>query len=223
MNKTIVLLNKLFIFILLLTIILSNNIFAQNIIDTATYYKISRNEIRPILFKDNRAITNHPDWKMMKKNVQKKYPEFKDVNLLMTNEKINFYRTIKNWNTYTKIQSREFKLHPPAKGSPDVFFQLNARAWDAFLHCSHTPSLKRALTWSNLSITLDNNVQFLDTKACLLYKLGKRKEALDWEQKAVDITKTLPHRDGKGQPLFMEDYMNTIEKMKRGEILWPAN
>jgi hypothetical protein len=51
---------------------------------------------------------------------------------------------------------------------------------------------------------------FLDTYANLLYKLGKKNEAIAWQQKAVDASSE-NERPG---------YQTTLDKMKKGEKTW---
>ena len=51
---------------------------------------------------------------------------------------------------------------------------------------------------------------YIDTYANLLYKLGKKDEAITWEQKALDLA---PEGEKKS-------YEETLDKMKKGEKTW---
>jgi hypothetical protein len=51
---------------------------------------------------------------------------------------------------------------------------------------------------------------FIDTYANILYKLGKKEEAISWEEKAVTL---VGEADKKS-------YQETLDKMKRGEKTW---
>ncbi|MNY53112.1 hypothetical protein D3C86_1888420 [compost metagenome] len=54
--------------------------------------------------------------------------------------------------------------------------------------------------------TKEKEPMFLDTYANLLYKLGKKNEAIAMQQKAVDLVPA----DKKGE------YQATLDKMKKG-------
>ena len=53
---------------------------------------------------------------------------------------------------------------------------------------------------------------FIDTYANLLYKTGKKKLAVQWEEKALKLVKE-KNEDTVG-------YAETLEKMKKGEKTW---
>ena len=112
------------------------------------------------------------------------------------------------------------------------FFQrddwnLNAAAWDVFLYCMNKSILKMALRWSNVSILVagtDNEInpidQYIDTKANLLYKIGKIKEAIVTEEKAYEILNSNAEKKGiKGSG---KSYLATLETMKRGKPTWES-
>ncbi|MGB0390108.1 MAG: thioredoxin family protein, partial [Salibacteraceae bacterium] len=64
---------------------------------------------------------------------------------------------------------------------------LNEFAWNVFEWSKKKPQLEVALGWSKLSIELDENPMYIDTYANLLYKLGKKDEARNQQQKAIDM------------------------------------
>jgi hypothetical protein len=57
---------------------------------------------------------------------------------------------------------------------------------------------------------------YIDTYANLLYKAGKRTEALPWQELAV--AKGREYKIGKGDLATLEE---NLEKMKKGEPTWP--
>lgn len=67
-----------------------------------------------------------------------------------------------------------------------------------------------ALDWSKRSFKDSNNPAFIDTYANILYKLGKKDEALTWEKKAYDLA---PEQGKQG-------YHDIMEKMKKNEKTW---
>jgi tetratricopeptide (TPR) repeat protein len=94
-----------------------------------------------------------------------------------------------------------------AKASPN---DLNNYAWTLFQNCNDMACVAKALEWSKNSFKDNNEPAFIDTYANLLYKLGKKDEAITWEQKAMDLA---PEND---KQIFQE----TIDKMKKGEKTW---
>lgn len=94
-----------------------------------------------------------------------------------------------------------------------------------FEHCNDKNVLERALSWSELSIELIKNpiwgVENYDTKANILYKLGRITEALFWEEKAIALEKANRCMQGKlDDPIENTDYYKTLMKMKNGEPTW---
>jgi hypothetical protein len=140
-----------------------------------------------------------------------------------------------NCPEFTRLFENEMKEHPPqaggknfaeAVGGPfDDGWQLNVGAWQAFLGCSDKSSLSKALAWSELSIKLapGANVQYFDTKANLLYKMGRREQAIAAEEAGVQEDKREAEKQGKGKGVFSDEYAATIEKMKQGEPTWPKS
>ena len=70
--------------------------------------------------------------------------------------------------------------------------------------------VSEALDWSKRSFDGKPNAMFMDTYANILYKMGKKEEAIAWEQKAVDLADDATK--AQLQP--------SLEKMKKGEKTW---
>lgn len=92
---------------------------------------------------------------------------------------------------------------------------LNSWAWEIFKFSNDKDELNKALAWSKRSNELDTNLpELIDTYANLLYKLGRVKEAISWQEKAVQQLAI----SGRKFPAINEG----LEKMKRGEPTWPV-
>jgi hypothetical protein len=87
---------------------------------------------------------------------------------------------------------------------------MNLWAWTVFQRSSKRSELLSALNWSDSSIrrTAETNGNLIDTYANLLYKLGRRTEALSWEKKAIILSPD----DAAIQSRFA--------KMKKGDPTW---
>ncbi len=89
---------------------------------------------------------------------------------------------------------------------------MNSFAWSVFENCDDAACVASALEWSKRSVTATGHKEpaFLDTYANLLYKTGKKDEAIDMENKAIAL---VPEQE-------KAPYQAAIEKMKKGEKTW---
>jgi len=63
---------------------------------------------------------------------------------------------------------------------------INSYCWAIFQYSVKKEQLSQALNWMQSIVTTNNPLpEFLDTYANLLYKIGRKKEALMWEARAV--------------------------------------
>jgi thioredoxin-related protein len=180
---------------------------------------IIREEIFDKIYLNDKAISKKPNWKKIRHNLKYKYSKLNYDSLLLTS-KLNFYRSVKNWNSYSKYKSKDIHLKLSLNGKIDPFFDLNVPAWDAFLNCTARRPLIKALAWSKLSMDLEDpspNVQFYDTRANLLYKLGRINEAINMQKKAVEVEDSIALKERrKSSPEFFEN----LQKMLSGVPTW---
>ncbi len=94
--------------------------------------------------------------------------------------------------------------------------QNNESAWAVFQHDNDRRDLNLALEWSKYSIDsvdaedFSSRAGYTDTYANLLYKLGRKDEAIEWEENAVTL-------NPNPKDLQFEE---TLKKMKAGEPTW---
>lgn len=93
-----------------------------------------------------------------------------------------------------------------ATASKDHAQSLNEVAMKCLEVSKDKADLSKALSWSARALELDRNPHYLDTYANLLYKLDKKTEAIKFETEAFD----------KAQPEDREQFMETLDKMKKG-------
>lgn len=132
-----------------------------------------------------------------------KYPKVditKPTDLL----KVQVYQNTKQWDKFQPAVLTYMKKY----GTEVNAEMLNSFAWTVFENCKDPDCVASALAWSKRSVeeTKEKEPAFLDTYANLLYKLGKKDEAIAMQQKAVDLVPA----DKKG------DYQATLDKMKKG-------
>jgi len=167
---------------------------------------IIREEVVPILFPKGQKAAETPDWDAALKAATAKYPT--QGAEAVTFYKINYYQRKGEWNNFGPAVVDYMKSYG-ANASPT---QMNSFAWTVFENCEDMTCVASALEWSKKSFAKDNNHMFMDTYANLLYKSGKKKEAIEWETKAKDLA-VKAGEDAK-------DYVATIEKMQKDEKTW---
>ncbi len=162
---------------------------------------ITREEITPFL---KRKGPKGPDWKMINMLLTKKYPNQQGEVLL--NGKLTYYQKTKDWINFGVVVQQYMQKY----GQKATPAQLNSFAWTVFENCKDKSLIASALDWSRKACETLPDPAFLDTYANLLYKSGKREDAIIWEQKAM-------MQAGEEEK---EDYNIAIEKMKKGEKTW---
>ncbi|MHA4894379.1 DUF255 domain-containing protein [Pedobacter sp. PWIIR3] len=176
------------------------------------------------LYNNGAAKTNRPDWSNLRGILKIKYPKIHATENFLRREQMYFYRKINDWNKYSRLKSIILKHDPPKNEGMDIYLNVNNAAWDVFLNSNNRTAIKRAVKWSTFAIRTEKNLlsrlQYYDTKANLLYKLGKIKEAISLESEAIRISKALPDRDFNGQPYFIDQFILTLKKMKTEEPTW---
>lgn len=81
--------------------------------------------------------------------------------------------------------------------------ELNSIAWNFFENVTNKPALEKALSWAQESVKKDENSANTDTLANLYNKLGDKKNAKIWAEKAIELAK----KTG-------EDYADTEKLLK---------
>ncbi|WP_316847615.1 thioredoxin family protein [Pedobacter psychrodurus] len=89
---------------------------------------------------------------------------------------------------------------------------LNSFAWSVFQHCDDPACVAEALNWIKPVVegAKSEDPNFIVIYANLLHKSGKTKEAIQWEEKAMNL---VPETE-------KSTYQKTIAKMKKGEKTW---
>lgn len=168
---------------------------------------IQNEEIYPTLF--NQQVQSakdlvEPDWAPIEASIKEKYPV--QASQAIAGAKVTFYQQKGDWEKFGPAVVEKMKLFGD-NASPA---ELNQYAWSVFENCGDETCLQNALAWSKRSFEAQQDPAFMDTYANILYRLGKKDEAIEWEQKAVALV------DEGSKPQYLE----TIEKMKRGDKTW---
>lgn len=145
-----------------------------------------------------------PDWTAIDQSLTKNYPALAPE--MVAKAKVIWYQHVQDWEHYKTVVVDYMNKY----GANASVSELNNYAWTVFQKCDDMACVAEALNWSKRSFKDTNNPMFIDTYANILYKLGKKDEAIVWEQKAIDL---VPDAE-------KADYQKTIDKMKAGEKTW---
>jgi thioredoxin-related protein len=206
---------------------------ADSIIDGAIYGRkhiaklitqlvITKEEIGDKIYKDGKPITDpKPNWSAIHKSVKKKYGR-KYYDLLFPDNEIRFYEEAQDWRNAMKYVNVRIKKYPPQSNGFSFGVQygdvwtVNHWAWNFFLQCNDKELLQKALAWSDLAISLEDKpstkANYIDTKANLLYKIGNIKEAIELEEKALELSKDVTYTH--------DNIQKVLTKMKAGLPTW---
>ena len=191
---------------------------------TALHYLnevVFREELASALYRDGKPIIENPNWKYLDKTISYKYKKL-DVAKLILRAKVEFYKQIVNWDLYTKFRTEELEKYPIKGDDFAIATGLNDPAWDIFEKSNDRNALKRALQWSIMSSKLilpETNLEFHDTQANLLYKLGRTKEAIALQEKTHAEVVKINKREGKNANFYSDIEIN-LEKMRKGLPTW---
>jgi len=102
------------------------------------------------------------------------------------------------------------QIHAQYSGSISLF-DMNNDAWLVFQKSQDAEELRIALKWSKKVIDSEATGNYYDTYANILYKLGRKHEAIKLEEQAL----ALPTGNGS-----LEDIKAALAKMKEGRPTW---
>lgn len=157
------------------------------------------NEGRAIRWNDKRVT----DWKNYQKKIAATLPA--QANEITMRIDIDIYLAKRDWTRFEKVITSYMKQYNKQMSNED----MNSIAWSVFENCSDMTCVSQILDLSS-QLKHTNEPAFLDTYANLLYKAGKKNEAIGWQQRAVDAS---PENERPG-------YQSTLEKMQKGEKTW---
>lgn len=159
---------------------------------------IQQEEVFPLFFKAGAAT---PDWTALGNRLETQYPAVSKEVLSLS--QVMYYKVKKDWGNFQTAVVAYMQKY----GSSANAMQLNDFAWTVFENCKDMKCLGDALEWSKRSLE-SNDPSYMDTYANILYKLGRKNEAIEWEERAIASSNNDP------------ELATTLEKMKKGEKTW---
>lgn len=175
---------------------------------------IEREELMKYLVKNENyrmPVSLYPDWEGIKKRIARKYNfDYAERAVLATKRK--WYKLSRpDWNELAKAHISYIEKYVDIKSPNKIqLWGVNNILWnDIFLHVSDQSLLLKAAS-IGLAIVQQrpNNEAYMDTYANLLYRAGERKQALEWQERAV------------ARNVNNKDNVANLEKMKQGIPTW---
>jgi hypothetical protein len=121
------------------------------------------------------------NWSKIKSAIMRKYPEPGEEIYLQA--KSVYYANRKRWDSLVSTTNEWLEKY----NSVISEYVLNEVAWVVFENAADTNVLRAALVWSKRCVDGPENGGIMDTYANLLYKLGDKKNAIQWQRKAVAL------------------------------------
>jgi thioredoxin-related protein len=192
---------------------------------------VTREEVQEKLWENGKPKSKNPDWENLYKNICDKYSNMVADNILPSYKQY-FYKKTNNWKAWSRIIEVKIKNDIPTASSKNLNswgdnHGLNSYAWDAFQYCMDKSVLKKALKWSSLSIAITpksslNILEFYDTKANLLYKIGYKNKAINQEEQAIKEANRLSKKAGSNIQSTVNRFKKNLSKMNAGLPTWPV-
>jgi thioredoxin-related protein len=145
-------------------------------------------------------------WEELEKSLQTKYPAFAAE--FLGYAKVNYFMSQGNWEKFAPAVT-SYMQQFGADVSP---VELNNFAWAVFENCADMNCVEQAVEWAKRA-TAAKDPNYLDTYANLLYKTGKREEAIKAQEATVALAKATNHEN-------LNEFENVLQKMKEGKKTW---
>jgi|GEM_PF-1709048 len=170
---------------------------------------ISKEEIDSHLFDEQgKDRPGDPDWRKMEASITKKYGgEYAAKNIL--GAQVRWYKHKKDTMNLVKYTISDIKANGMDTVGRGRAATNNRLYYIVFKHVNDPEVLNLGIRWMEILLRLEpDNAAYKDTYANLLYKVGRKKEALKWEAESY-------LQDPKNR-----ETADAYDKMKRGEKTW---
>jgi len=129
---------------------------------------------------------------------------YSGANVITLDAQLNLYSSRKDTTKFLDLAYREADLV-----YRDDYTKLNNIAYQVYTISGNVKNLEKAAEWAKRSIKLKDEPFNNDTYAAILFKLGKKEEAIRTEKKAIELARK------KNLPI--KDYENSLSKMQSGK------
>jgi dipeptidyl aminopeptidase/acylaminoacyl peptidase/thiol-disulfide isomerase/thioredoxin len=193
--------------------LLKNKGFSKSVVDYAIITDLIDSEI-----KDDTSYTKEaPDWNRIERKITNTYDQNTSKRLIVA-AKIRWYNANKDWQSVVKYNLEELEsrgidtLGMASSGLNNMCYEV------IFKYATDTISLNKGIALMEMILKNHPDADsWLDTYANLLYKTNRIKEALQHEQRALEIA------EKRSDPHRMAEYKEVLYKMRNNQPTWPVN
>jgi thioredoxin-related protein len=193
--------------------LIKRNDFSKNLI----FSVITNEEIDPLLWPNKVIVSLAPNWNQLKKAIAEKYD--KDIaELVVVNAQIKWYTKKKDKQQQMKYSVEKFeRFGIDTAGVGWAIF--NNLAFELFFrYCNSKDTLNKVIKWMEMvNKSHPDDQANMDTYANLLYKVGRAKEAIQWEEKAAQIEDKAAQKENREVD---KSFRETLDKMRSGIPTW---
>ncbi|QPH41238.1 thioredoxin family protein [Pedobacter endophyticus] len=124
------------------------------------------------------------DWKSIDADLKRKYPKY--ANEILNESKIMYYQWERDWNGYSEAVNDYLKI----SGINLDLNKLNSYGRTILLFCEEPLYFPVALEWSKKVLETETTEKpwFVNTYSNLLFKVGKKQEAIKAMEKAIKLS-----------------------------------
>jgi hypothetical protein len=189
--------------------VMENHTFVDGLINAVAY----RDIIKSNFGKANDG--REPNWHHLENQIAKRCGDFYARKNVLQG-RVEYYKNAKKWHKYIKYfirQEEEDSIENWQLAGVNILL-INNAAYEVFQYSNNKRELIKALSWVNRCLSASNSPypEGMDTKANILYKLGRKEEGLDLEEQA--------HALVSKASLSYADIQSNYEKMKNGQPTW---
>lgn len=156
-------------------------------IDSIVGYPVASDLIKKMISQEISATVKESitiNWNTIYKMMNAKYPMFADE--LVLKEKIGYFSNKKEWGNFIK----HVELLKYAHGNALKSDEFNNYIFTLANGTNLKQHLQTALKWNSSEVLNKEDVFKSIIQATILYKIGKKNEAISWQKKAIKIAES---------------------------------
>lgn len=176
-----------------------DSVFGDNFSENLVMQILYKEKIEPVI------KAGSPDWTELEKRLGSQYGELAKERLVTA--RLVYAMEKGQWDDYGRLYKLHFEKTLPVNRNS---LHINNMSWILFENINDTEILNFAAKVMSFSIDkYDGSDPYaFDTYANILYKLGHKNDAVNWEKKAVEISES------------KVEFTTTLEKMLNNEKTW---
>ena len=190
--------------------------FRPNLSKDYLSYFIHRDYINPIVAEAEQKGME-PAWVAIQEKVAKRYDPTLGSRLTAENQ-LSYYYRMKNWDKAIKMEIENIEKKGIQNAVNESTLQVNNLVFDLIFKKTNNPEyLKKAQIFMEAVLAKGaNKYEQIDTYANVLYKLGQKNKAIQYEEKALMLAKE------KKDERSIRTFENVLQLMKSNQPTWPT-